>query len=160
MPLCNRMFCCIFGWYFYIEIRLKYEKNILLSSSRAFSLSTHTFSLSTSVDNSEATWKKATKCNKFHMRKVRDCVAYEGHRGGKFRKKKWRSVTFLCLSNSCVKQCKHDIHKHLIEFVRLEFVYYIHSLLGKNIRFLALIFFQGQEFILSTGSSIDSLSPH
>ena len=26
MPLCNRMFCCIFGWYFYIEIRLKYEK--------------------------------------------------------------------------------------------------------------------------------------
>ena len=30
---------------FYIEIRLKYEKN-------------H------SVDNSEATWKKATKCNK------------------------------------------------------------------------------------------------
>ena len=40
MLLCNRMFCCIFGWYFYIEIRLKYEKNILLSSSRAFSLST------------------------------------------------------------------------------------------------------------------------
>ena len=39
MPLCNRMFCCIFGWYFYIEIRLKCEKNILLSSSRAFSLS-------------------------------------------------------------------------------------------------------------------------
>ena len=26
MPLCNRMFCCIFGWYLYIEIRLKYEK--------------------------------------------------------------------------------------------------------------------------------------
>ena len=26
MPLYNRMFCCIFGWYFYIEIRLKYEK--------------------------------------------------------------------------------------------------------------------------------------
>ena len=40
MPLCNRMFCCIFGWYFCIEIRLKYETNILLSSSRAFSLST------------------------------------------------------------------------------------------------------------------------
>ena len=57
MPLCNRMFCCIFGWYFYIEIRLKYEKNILLSSSRAFSSSTP-------VDNSEATWKEATKCNK------------------------------------------------------------------------------------------------
>ena len=58
MPLCNRMFCCIFGRYFYIEIRLKYKKNILLSSSRAFSLSTPTFSLSTAVDNSEATWKK------------------------------------------------------------------------------------------------------
>ena len=40
MPLCNRMFCCIFGWYFFIKIRLKYEKNILLSSSRAFLLST------------------------------------------------------------------------------------------------------------------------
>ena len=64
MPLCNRMFCCIFGWYFYIEIRLKYEKNILLSRSRAFSLSTPTFSLSTRVGNSEATCKKATKCNK------------------------------------------------------------------------------------------------
>ena len=63
-PLCNRMFCCIFGWYFYIEIRLKYEKNILLSSSRAFSLSNPTFSLSTPVENSEARWKKATKCNK------------------------------------------------------------------------------------------------
>ena len=44
--------------YFYIEIRLKYEKIILLSSSRAFSLSTP-------VENSEATWKIATKCNKF-----------------------------------------------------------------------------------------------
>ena len=64
MPLCNRRFCCIFGWYFYIEIRLKYEKNILLSSSRAFSLSTPTSLLSTPVENSEATWKKATKCNK------------------------------------------------------------------------------------------------
>ena len=39
-------------------------KNILLSSSRAFSLSTPTFSLCTPVDNSEATWKKATKCSK------------------------------------------------------------------------------------------------
>ena len=26
MPSCNRMFCCIFGWYFYVEIRLKCEK--------------------------------------------------------------------------------------------------------------------------------------
>ena len=26
----------------------------------------HATSLSTSVDNSEATWKKATKCNKHH----------------------------------------------------------------------------------------------
>ena len=65
MPLCNRMFCCIFGWYFYIEIRLKYKRNILLSSSRAFSLSTPAFLLSTPVENSLATWKKATKCNKW-----------------------------------------------------------------------------------------------
>ena len=26
MPLCNRMFCCIFRWYFYIKIRLKHKK--------------------------------------------------------------------------------------------------------------------------------------
>ena len=38
MQLCNRMFCLIFGWYFYIEIRLKYEQIILLSSSISFSL--------------------------------------------------------------------------------------------------------------------------
>ena len=64
MPLCNRMFCCIFGRYFYIEIRLKYEKIILLSSSRALSLSTPTFSLSTPVDSSEATWKKLQNAKK------------------------------------------------------------------------------------------------
>ena len=34
------------------------EKIILFSRSRAFSLSTPTFWLSTPVDNSEATWKK------------------------------------------------------------------------------------------------------
>ena len=39
MPIWNRMSHCIFGWYFYIEIWLKYEKLILLSSSRVFSLS-------------------------------------------------------------------------------------------------------------------------
>ena len=81
MPLCNRIFCGFFGWYFYIEIRLKYEKifccpalelfhclplwkTVLFVSSRAFLLSTPTFLLSTPVENSEATWKKATKCNK------------------------------------------------------------------------------------------------
>ena len=41
------------------------KKQILLSSSRAFSLSTPTFPLSNPVDNSEATWKKAKKCNKY-----------------------------------------------------------------------------------------------
>ena len=39
-------------------------KTVLFVSSRAFSLSTSTFLLSTPVENSEATWKKATKCNK------------------------------------------------------------------------------------------------
>ena len=43
---CNRMFCCIFGWYFYVKSGWNMKK-ILLSSSRAFSLSTPTFSLST-----------------------------------------------------------------------------------------------------------------
>ena len=73
MPLCNRMFCCIFGWYFFTNSRLKYEKIVLFSSSRAFLLSTPTFLLSTPVDKSEATWKKATKCNKnkYHCRKFK-----------------------------------------------------------------------------------------
>ena len=75
MPLCNRMFCCIFGWYFYIEIRLKYEKLILLFSSRAFSLSTPTFSFSTPVDHSEATWKIATKCNKLRIMSLNSITA-------------------------------------------------------------------------------------
>ena len=39
-------------------------KTVLFVSSRAFLLSTPTFLLSTPVENSEATWKKATKCNK------------------------------------------------------------------------------------------------
>ena len=38
--------------------------NILLYTSRAFSLSTPNFSLSIHVENSEAIWKKATKYNK------------------------------------------------------------------------------------------------
>ena len=39
-------------------------KTVLFVSSGAFSLSTPTFSLSTSGDNTKATQKKATKCNK------------------------------------------------------------------------------------------------
>ena len=41
-------------------------KTVLFVSSRAFLLSTPTFLLSTPVENSEATWKKATKCNKHY----------------------------------------------------------------------------------------------
>ena len=39
-------------------------KTVLFVSSRAFLLSTPTFLLSSTVENSEATCKKATKCNK------------------------------------------------------------------------------------------------
>ena len=45
---------------------LKYGKKICIHS-RAFSLSTPTFLLSTPVENSEARWKKATKCNKYDI---------------------------------------------------------------------------------------------
>ena len=48
------LFCCLPLW-----------KTVLFVSSRAFLLSTPTFLLSTPVENSEATWKKATKCNKW-----------------------------------------------------------------------------------------------
>ena len=47
------LFCCLTLW-----------KTVLFVISRAFSLSTPTFLLSTPVENCEATWKKATKCNK------------------------------------------------------------------------------------------------
>ena len=49
---------------FGVIIRYDTMKSILLSSSRAFSFSTPTFLLFAPVDNSEARWKKATKCNK------------------------------------------------------------------------------------------------
>ena len=39
-------------------------KTVLFVSSRAFLLSTPPFLFSTPVEESEATWKKATKCNK------------------------------------------------------------------------------------------------
>ena len=102
MPLCNRMFCCIFGWYFYNEIRLKYEKNILLFSSRAFSLSTPTFSLSTPVDNSEATWKKATKCNKIHFSKT------------DFRAKIYSQLTFVLKTPVTLKKNKEAWKKYIL----------------------------------------------
>ena len=61
MPLCNRILCCIFGWYFYVKSGWNIQKNILLSSSRASSLSHSTISLSTPVNNSQDTWKKKYK---------------------------------------------------------------------------------------------------
>ena len=42
-------------------------KTVLFVSSRPFLLSTPTFLLSTLYKNSEATWKKATKCNKISI---------------------------------------------------------------------------------------------
>ena len=57
----KKTFCCPALELFH---HLPLWKTVLFVSSRAFSLSTPTFSLSTHVDNSEATWKKATKCNK------------------------------------------------------------------------------------------------
>ena len=57
----KKIFCCPALELFHC---LPLWKTVLFVSSRAFSLSTPTFWLSTSVDNSEATWKKATKCNK------------------------------------------------------------------------------------------------
>ena len=51
----KKIFCCPV---------LPLLKTVLFVSSRAFSLSTPTFLFSTPVENSEATWKKAKKCNK------------------------------------------------------------------------------------------------
>ena len=57
----KKLFCCPALELFHC---LPLWKTVLFVSSRAFSLSTPTFLLSTPVENSEATWKKATKCNK------------------------------------------------------------------------------------------------
>ena len=57
----KKIFCCPALELFHC---LPLWKTVLFVSSRAFSLSTPTFLLSTPVENSEATWKKATKCNK------------------------------------------------------------------------------------------------
>jgi hypothetical protein len=58
------------------------KKQILLSSSRAFSLSTPTFPLSNPVDNSEATWKKVTKCNKQSYESGISCLKIRGSKKG------------------------------------------------------------------------------
>ena len=59
----KKIFCCPALELFHC---LPLWKTVLFVSSRAFSLSTPTFLLSTPVENSEATWKKATKCNKIY----------------------------------------------------------------------------------------------
>ena len=57
----KKIFCCPALELFHC---LPLWKTVLFVNSRAFLLSTPTFLLSTPVENSEATWKKATKCNK------------------------------------------------------------------------------------------------
>ena len=88
MPLCNRMlhFWAIFVYLLKSDWNMKKKfccpalelfhylplwKTVLFVSSRAFLLSTPTFLFSTPVEKSEATWKKATKCHKYHLLKVR-----------------------------------------------------------------------------------------
>ena len=57
----KKIFCCPALELFHC---LPLWKTVLFVSSRAFSLSTPAFLFSTPMENSEATWKKATKCNK------------------------------------------------------------------------------------------------
>ena len=57
----KKIFCCPALELFH---RLPLWKTLLFVSSRVFSLPNPTLLLSTPVENSEATWKKATKCNK------------------------------------------------------------------------------------------------
>ena len=57
----KKLFCCPALELFHC---LPLWKTVLFVSSRALLLSTPTFLLSTLYKNSEATWKKATKCNK------------------------------------------------------------------------------------------------
>ena len=72
----KKVFCCPALELFHC---LPLWKTVLFVSSRAFSLSTLTFLLSTPVENSEATWKKATKCNKKNWSHFETLVLFPGH---------------------------------------------------------------------------------
>ena len=66
----KKLFCCPALELFHclphrgLKLDLPLWKTVLFVSSRAFLSSTPTFLFSTPMENSEATWKKATKCNK------------------------------------------------------------------------------------------------
>ena len=75
------LFCCLPLW-----------KTVLFVSSRAFLLSTPTFLLSTLYKNSEATWKKATKCNKRRIENlIKNWFVYCSS------KKLWSIARHVCL---------------------------------------------------------------
>ena len=61
----KKLFCCPALELFHFLCLL--WKTVLFVSSRAFSMSTPTFSLSTPVDKSEATWKKRYKMQQKHL---------------------------------------------------------------------------------------------
>ena len=73
----KKIFCCPALELFHC---LPLWKTVLFVSSRAFLLFTPTFWFSTPVEKSEATWKKATKCNKcLFLLIFSTCL----HRGGR-----------------------------------------------------------------------------
>ena len=131
----KKIFCCPALELFHC---LPLWKTVLFVSSRAFSLSTP-------VENSEATWKKATKCNKvriltplitFALPSILVCVnIFAGN------------TQFLWFLSTCMnKECKWGIHLILSTTV-LNWLIILRFALPSNIAILELhawFFFQMQ----------------
>ena len=90
------LFCCLPLW-----------KTELFVSSRAFLLSTPTFLFSTSLTNSEATWKKATKCNKRKLKNKQVC------------NQNWKSLT-LKTKNQCNYQLYRGFGRYFFYIISIE----------------------------------------
>ena len=109
----KKIFCCPALELFHC---LLLWKTVLFVSSRAFSLSTPTFSLSTPVDNSEAKWKKATKCNKVFFFGNLAQFLYLLTLSGLWKRNKSHAKVggYFFRKNVGVSYHNHDDHHHAI----------------------------------------------
>ena len=107
MPLCNRIFCCIFGWYFYVQPGRNIKKIILFSSSRAFSLSTPSFSMS-------ILWKRV----RLHGKKLQNSTfffSFPGCSAQCLNGGSCRNSTCNCRQGYAGEQCQEPVCKKSCE---------------------------------------------
>ena len=92
----EKLFCCPALELFHC---LPLWKTVLFVSSRAFLLSTPTFLFSTPVEKSEATWKKATKCNKNNFLNFPACF--------------WIPIFFSNLNSNCSNSYERNLQEQV-----------------------------------------------